>query len=259
STDADAGHGDSIVKYEWDLNNDGTYDVTTNSATTTVSWATMSGFHASPGTYAIGLRVTDSFGATATATTTLSIYDNRPFAAFTISPSSAAPNQSVTFDASGSHEGSPFHSIVSYAWDFGDGSSSTGVNPTATHAYSLFGTYTVTLKVTDDNTPAKTDVTTHAVFVNQGNLPPVAIAGGPYVVQYGQGATLDASGSFDPNAAAGDQIVQYSWDLNNDGFFGDATGATVALSAAQVAAYGLGTFPIGVRVSDTFGATGTSS
>ena len=39
-------------------------------------------------------------------------------------------------------------SIVSWAWDFGDGNTSTAQHPT--HGYALAGTYTVTLTATDD-------------------------------------------------------------------------------------------------------------
>lgn len=64
----------------------------------------------------------------------------------------AGPDQAVlvdevvTFDGSLSHD--PDGTIVSYAWDFGDGEG--GNNATATHAYPTAGTYTVTLRVTDD-------------------------------------------------------------------------------------------------------------
>ena len=39
--------------------------------------------------------------------------------------------------------------ISSYAWDFGDGTVSSGVN--ASHVYSAGGTFNATLKVTDTN------------------------------------------------------------------------------------------------------------
>ncbi len=38
--------------------------------------------------------------------------------------------------------------VVSYAWDFGDGSTGSGV--TASHTYAVAGTYPVVLTVTDD-------------------------------------------------------------------------------------------------------------
>jgi PKD repeat protein len=51
------------------------------------------------------------------------------------------------FDGTGSHD--PDGSIVSYAWDFGDGSQSTLATPA--HTFAGPGTYDVTLVVTDDD------------------------------------------------------------------------------------------------------------
>jgi PKD repeat protein len=50
------------------------------------------------------------------------------------------------FDASGSYD--PDGSIVSYAWNFGDSSSGSGVTPS--HTFAAGGTYAVVLTVTDD-------------------------------------------------------------------------------------------------------------
>jgi len=50
------------------------------------------------------------------------------------------------FDGSGSSD--PDGAITSYAWDFGDGATGTGPQPT--HGYAAAGTYDVVLTVTDD-------------------------------------------------------------------------------------------------------------
>ncbi|WP_157430517.1 LamG-like jellyroll fold domain-containing protein [Actinomadura macra] len=66
-----------------------------------------------------------------------------PAAAFT----SSCDQLACTFDGSGSTDTDG--SVASYAWDFGDGQSGTGVKPS--HTYATAGEYTVKLKVTDDH------------------------------------------------------------------------------------------------------------
>jgi PKD repeat protein len=82
-----------------------------------------------------------------------------PVADFAYSPIEPYVNETVTFDASGSHD--PDGTIVSYEWDFGDGSTDTGM--IVTHAYETGGNYVVTLTVTDDD--ALTDAATDDVVV----------------------------------------------------------------------------------------------
>ena len=61
----------------------------------------------------------------------------------------------LQFDGSGSVD--PDGSIVSYMWDFGDGSTGSGVTPT--HTYAAAGDYTVTLTVVDNDNLSGTDTT----------------------------------------------------------------------------------------------------
>jgi PKD repeat protein len=70
-----------------------------------------------------------------------------PVAGFTFEPDQPEPLQNVTFDASASY--SVDGTIVSYTWDFGDGSSETSVNPMVEHSF-LGGVFSVTLTVVDD-------------------------------------------------------------------------------------------------------------
>jgi len=66
-------------------------------------------------------------------------------------------NETVTFDASGSSDADG--TIVDYFWSFGDGTTGTGI--TATHSYTLNGTYTVALTVADNDD--LTDTTTKTI------------------------------------------------------------------------------------------------
>lgn len=71
---------------------------------------------------------------------------------------------------------------------------------------------------------------------------PVADAGGPYTVAPGRTVVLDASGSRD----ATDDPLGYTWDLDGDGAFDDATGVRVSFRGSRRP----GEYPVAVRVCD---------
>lgn len=71
SADPDVPCGDSVVAYEWDLNNDGTFDIT--GATPTVTSAQLTALGLGAGPHTIRLRVTDTHAATNTANGTMTI------------------------------------------------------------------------------------------------------------------------------------------------------------------------------------------
>jgi PKD repeat protein len=80
--------------------------------------------------------------------------------------SDAGPNQEIfvneTVQFDGSKSKDEDGSIKSYTWTFGDGQTATGVK--VTHSYASPGTYTVTLKVTDDKNSIGTDTATVTVY-----------------------------------------------------------------------------------------------
>jgi PKD repeat protein len=94
-----------------------------------------------------------------------------PIAAFTATPSSGQVPLVVAFSATASAD--PDGSITSYSWSFGDGGTGTGVAPS--HTYSVAGTYTVILTVTD-NSGAST-AATHTVTVTSGPVTSVTVGG----------------------------------------------------------------------------------
>ena len=80
-------------------------------------------------------------------------------------------------------------------------------------------------------------------------MAPVANSGGAYAGSEGSDVPLDGAASFDPDGT----IVSYAWDLDNDGQYDDAFGASVSFIANNE-----GLFPIGVQVTDDNGATSTA-
>lgn len=128
----------SIVSYDWKFGDGGT----ASGATPTYAYATA-------GTYTVELKVTDSSAKTSTATTTATIAaSNRAPTANPGGPYTSSPGVAVAFDGRGSSD--PDGTVASYAWDFGDGSG-LGSGATPSHAYTAAGTYTVTLRVTDNS------------------------------------------------------------------------------------------------------------
>lgn len=99
----------------------------------------------------------DSDGSTIVVYQTSAPANQPPTAQFSYS----CTGLSCTFDGSGSSDVDG--TLVSYAWNFGDGNSGPGV--TAVHTYGDAGTYPVELTVTDDD--GATGSITHSVSVGQ--------------------------------------------------------------------------------------------
>ncbi len=89
-----------------------------------------------------------------------------PQASFAFSPDNPSLGQIVRFDASGSLD--PDGRIVTYAWDFGDGTSGSGV--TVTHTYTRESVFTITLTVTDDHSASGR--TSKTIVVGNATAPP---------------------------------------------------------------------------------------
>ncbi|WDT74348.1 MAG: PKD domain-containing protein [Candidatus Manganitrophus sp.] len=69
-----------------------------------------------------------------------------PVASFSASPTSGSAPLAVSFNASASSD--PDGSIATFSWNFGDGTTGSGV--TTGHTYQTAGTFTATLTVTDN-------------------------------------------------------------------------------------------------------------
>ena len=157
-----------------------------------------------------------------------------PFASISFAPQPPLKGVSVAFDGSASAD--PGHTIVSYEWDFGDGSHATGATPF--HAYAQVGEYATTLKVTDD--AGRSGEIARLVSVDAAP-PQAAFTVSPTSPTTTQTATFDGSGSSDPDGT----IEGYEWD------FGDgshATGPTATHAYAHT-----GTYQARLEVTDNDG------
>lgn len=123
--------GYSISSYSWNFG-----DGNTSSSGPTVSHTYGAG------TYSVSLTVTTSTGCVITAPAVTVNVGTQPTASFTANPTSACPQQLITFTNTSTI---PLGATPVYTWSFGDGATSAVLNPT--HAYSAQGTYTATLTV----------------------------------------------------------------------------------------------------------------
>jgi hypothetical protein len=269
ASDNNAGCGDTL-SVAWDIDGDNAFN-DLSAATGTLPWSKFTSFQYGRA-YNIKLRARDSAGAEVSTITQLTIYPKEPVAVATAVPNPAQCQQDISFSGANSYHLNPNRRITQYAWDI-DANVNPGVDGGGaqfTYAYSRFGTYDVTLKVTDDLGRSHT-VSGLKVSVNQGNSAPVARVAAARVTRIElQDIVLDASPSYDANANCGDSITRYEWDLNGDGQFGGVSDLTTAQSRVVLpwadARVRLGwngvdlslQRRITVRITDTFGAQSTA-
>lgn len=122
------------LTYSWDFGDQ-------NSA----SGADVNHAFQSNGNYTVSVTVTDPLGQRSTASTQVSVLPPPPQAIFSFS---VGYYGYVSFDASNSAADSST-SIAYYDWNFGDGITDHTSYSQESHYYSNYGTYTVTLTVTD--------------------------------------------------------------------------------------------------------------
>ncbi len=145
-----------IVEYRW-----GWGDLTPNTSTTV---STVSHLYAKVGTYSVTLLVVDNDGASSTVKTiSVTVPSVLPTANFV----SYVDKLYVTFDASSSLN--PYGTIVTYAWNFGNGVKQNSTTPIITHAYTSVKSWNVVLQVTDDK--GATDSVTIATATTNNALP----------------------------------------------------------------------------------------
>jgi PKD repeat protein len=224
SYDPDSDGG--ISGYDWDFDYDGV------TFTMDASGQSVSYTYASVGTYTVALYVTDNDGAAAGDTVEVTVVasgSNLPPTADAGGPYDAVlVNTAASFDGSGSSD--PDGSIALYEWDFDyDGVTFTvddNTGPSVSNTYTSVGTYTVALRVSDDDASPETDIDTTVITVHAAPTADINDGGNPGWVVNGESFTLSASDSAPDGGAAGgpvDYIAEYRWDFDNDGITDSVT------------------------------------
>ena len=180
--------------------------------------------YVSPGVYTVSLTISGPGGTDSEVKSGyISVSVPAPVAGFTASPQSGQPPLNVVFTDGSTGD------IAAWAWDFGDGGTSTVRNPS--HSYTSVGVYTVTLEVSGpggSDTETRTDyiiVSYDPLIANFSALPTSGTA--PLNVQFSDGS-------------AGD-ITTWLWD------FGDGGISTVQYPSHIYAS--AGTYTVSLTVS----------
>jgi len=235
-------------------------EVSSPAGTTTQVNFTWTTTGVAAGTYDIRADITTVKNETDTADNTKSVAGLvavlwPPVASFTYSPAEPLVGETVTFNASLSTEYG-VATIVSYAWDFGDGTTAiyigANLTDTTTHAYDTRGAYTVSLTITDSE--GLSDSTTQDITVKAHDIAVTSVVVSPTKVTIGESVsinvTVENQGNFTETfdvtiyydnteidtqtvtglAAGASKVLTFTWDttdVDEDDYTIKATAETV--------------------------------
>jgi len=148
--------------------------------------------------------------------------NQQPIAYVGLDPTSGIAPLTVNFDGSGSYD--PDGEIVSYYWDFGDGTTDSGES--VSHTFRDPGVYTVTLTVTDDQGATGSDT---------------------IEISAGSGSGLEIEAEDMPVKTTGGSISE-GWNIWSNGYIADtvdfSTGGTYTFEVMARGSYAGGGWPI---------------
>lgn len=210
-----------IIDYNWDFQGDGTTDVAGQQVLYT---------YQEEGIYNATLTVVDAQGHESSAVLVIDVSAQPLNARITATPVEGEVPLTVTFDASGSSY--PDGEIVSYEWNFGDGSPKRIDVAKVVYKYTQIGTFTATVTaIASDSTRATSQTTI--------NVRPVTLTACFEATPQGGPAPLTVE--FDPLCSTG-TVANYNWS------FGD--GQTTRTRKPSHIFTTPGTYQVTLEVSD---------
>ena len=158
SSSSDA-NGDPLT-FNWDLDGNGTYTDATGPLQT-LSFAT-------PGTYKIGVLVSDGHNTSTFRDFVTVLADKAPIVDFTTTPAAPTIGAPVTFSATSSDSDG---TVIKLEWDLDDdGRFEDGTGPTATTVFNTSGSRIVAVRATDDK--GVTTIAFHTINVTGSTTGP---------------------------------------------------------------------------------------
>ena len=193
-----------ITRYEWDFDGDGVSDWNNDENRSTYFRYNY------PGLYLAKLQVMNSLGHSAEKSVPIMVRPYAPKAIISTTPNPASGTGPLLVQLKGDHSSDDDGSIVLYEWDYnGDGIFDyfSEIQPNVSFTYAQNGTYTPTLRVTD-NDGLKTKASTTVTVDNQ--TPSVIIdasitkGNAPLTVNF-------TAKGIDPDGS----IESYQWNFDN--------------------------------------------
>src|SRR5688500_4337870 len=164
--------------------------------------------------------------------------------AFTATPENPEVMQVVSFDASATtNNGTSCNTACTFAWDFGDGTTATGI--AVTHQFRRVGNFAVRLTVTDARGAQAFALKT--LTVDPGEPPSASFTTSPSNPGVNQDIFFNATGS---TPAPGRTIARYDW------LFGDGNGASGSIVTHRYTAPG--SYSVQLTVTDDAGSVARS-
>src|SRR5256712_1071956 len=211
-----------IVSYTWEFGDStgGSGKIATHS-------------YSNSGAFTVNLAVVDNQTLSSSALHQVTV-NARPHAAFQFAPTTVYVGVTVAFDGSTSTD--PDGSVASYAWDFGDGSTGTGVH--ASHVFTAKGTFPVQLAVVDNDGLSNETTRTLGIPDRAPQITSSTPGVGPLTIDAGATQTFTVI-AWDPDG----DVLMYTWRVD-----GAAAGGN--LSALHFASTVPGPHTVNVTVSD---------
>jgi len=232
----------TITNYSWNWGD--------GSKSPTNQLPTITHVFKSQGTYTVTLNVTDSQNLWGTSQEQVSVSGpTPPIASFTFFPDPTWIKVSTEFDASSSTpgwNGTGNPPIISYIWNYGDGTKNTTSNAVSYHKFATTGAFFVTLTVKDTRgwngtTGQNVQVQTTGEFPHAGfviDSPTIPYVGGTIV--------FDASSSFSYYGT----IINYKWNWG-DGSMQQSTSDCLITHIFR----SVGAFDVTLNVTDSYNLT----
>jgi PKD repeat protein len=212
---------------------------------TTGTGPTINHTFTTSGTFNVTLTVTNDRGLSASTSQAIGVSSTDPFTGdWVFSPSIPVVGSPVLFNA-GQIQTSVGHQVTQFSWDFGDGSTGTGI--VASHTYAVAAGYQVVLSVTDD--VGRKKVFAAKLLAVTSGAPVANVTFSPAAPTAGSTVNFDTSGSTPSGSAT---IVSWNW------IFGDGTSSTNGPTVQHVFSV-KGDYTVRVTLTDSAGRTGTTT